>query len=501
MIVVMYISRFSREDPLDAIPIVTELLNLGVTIVSATEGEFRRGNIMDLIHIIMRLDQAHNESKNKSTAVSNAHELARSLGGQIGKVPYGFDFVPTTVRNPADGRPVVIQTLRHRKAETKHIAWMWETIKAHMDDAPTRPGRGTSRPGSLTGITATLERNKVPTRGNRTAGNRTENSAWDSVTVKRILRDPWIAGFQRDPVFKRDKDGNQTKNVEGYKIRRDSETMEPLLLECGPIIPPSEWYELQAWLDQRGRGKGNYRGEYLLSGMDILYCECGSVMVGHRTGGAGPREKSASYECKRRKPQPGQHAGSCTINCEIADDYVARRVLALLRNAEGDPETLAIIAEATRRFGMRQEAPETAGERMALVQERADAVTALTELYEDREAGGYSGPIGRRTFLDLEQRLNGRIEAAEARLVGLDMASNPGLPVTQWAPEEDVPLHPTGEGSWWHSAPLADRRDMLKLFIDRITVTKAPPGGRWVAGVADRVEITWAEPPSDDEYV
>ncbi len=38
---------------MDAIPIVSELLALGVTIVSTQEGVFRQGNVMDLIHLIM----------------------------------------------------------------------------------------------------------------------------------------------------------------------------------------------------------------------------------------------------------------------------------------------------------------------------------------------------------------------------------------------------------------------------------------------------------------
>src|SRR5258707_2385037 len=46
VIIVYYISRLSRADPLDAIPVVTDLLNRGVTIISVTEGEFRRGNLM-----------------------------------------------------------------------------------------------------------------------------------------------------------------------------------------------------------------------------------------------------------------------------------------------------------------------------------------------------------------------------------------------------------------------------------------------------------------------
>ena len=102
LIVVYYISRLSRMDPLDAIPSVTELLNLGVTIVSLTEGEFRKGNLMDLIHLILRLDAAHSESKNKSDAVRAAKKAASDLGGYVGgKPPYGLPHGPG---DPHDAR-------------------------------------------------------------------------------------------------------------------------------------------------------------------------------------------------------------------------------------------------------------------------------------------------------------------------------------------------------------------------------------------------------------
>ncbi|MGY5131264.1 recombinase family protein [Streptomyces nigrescens] len=502
MIIVLYISRFSRADPLDAIPVVSELLNLGVTIVSVTEGEFRKGNLMDLIHLIMRLDASHSESKNKSTAVKTAHDLAKSLGGYVGKAPYGFEMVPET-RYTDDRKPVVVQLLKHRKSpragkfknEPDVIRWVWKTIKAHMHEPfkPTKENR--NHPGSLTGICRTLEEEKVPTRG-ALVGKRTKDSIWDPATLKRILRDPRIAGMDAEPVYKTDKDGNKTRNIQGYRIKRDPVTMEPTMLECGGIISVSDWHELQEWLDGRGRGKGLSRGQALLTAMDILWCECGNVMVGHSKTDVPSK---SHYHCKRRRKLPGQHEGSCTMVMHALDAYVAGRIFALIRTAEGDEDTLAILHEVTKRFGKLTEAPETTGERSSLLAERSDAVQALEELYDDREAGGYSGAIGRKRFLQAEGKLSFRVQGAEERLAELDAAVNPRLPIQEWMPE-DPGADPIGPGSWWDAAPIEDKRAFVRLWVDRIEVRKNPPGGSWhKLTAADRVTITWAEPEEDDD--
>ncbi|GAA3056343.1 hypothetical protein GCM10020229_80140 [Kitasatospora albolonga] len=492
LLIVYYISRLSRLDPLDAIPIVVELLNLGVTIVSVTEGEFRKGNLVDLIHMFMRLDQSHNESKNKSEAVSGAKATAAGLGGYLGgKAPYGFELCAET-RFTADNKPIVIQLLVHTKQEPGVIRRWWTTIKKHMHE-PYDP-RQRHHPGSLGGIVNGMNNgpSPVPTRG-ATYGKKTKDSAWDTKTVVRILRDPRIAGFAAVPVYKVKEDGTVTGTVESYRILRDPVTMEPIRL-YEPIIPPEEWYELQQWLDSRGRGKGLSRGEALLSAMSRLFCECGSVKTSHADSAKAFKR---SYRCRRRKILPGQHAGECTISQAALDGHVARSIFAVLRKAEHDLDALAVLAEAARRFGVAHESPERSRERATLVADRADAVRALEELYDDRKAGGFRGDIGRRRFVTEESALLSLLEAAEARLTVLEEFATPVVPIAEWLPT-DPGADPIGEGSWWHSAPLADRREFVMLFVDRITVYKSKVrGGR--EPVEGRVTIQFATKPQDDQ--
>lgn len=509
MVIVDYVSRFSRLEVMDAIPIVTDLLNLGVVIVSTSEGEFRKGNLMDLIHLIMRLDAAHNESRNKSRTVKGAHDLARSLGGFVGKVPFGFECEPVAVPNPDNPRQViVIQKLRHSsvklrgpiKSEPDVIREAWARIERHMSE-PFTGKRGEPHPGSLTGICVAFGREGVPTRGQAT-GKKTANSAWDPATLKRILRDPRIAGFEYEPVFRRDAEGNPTRSIDGYRVKRDPVTMRPVELDCGPIIPPADWYALQEWLDGRGRGKGQSRGQALLTAMDRLWCECSNVMVGHAKN-SNPAK--SAYACKRgNKIKPGQHEGSCTIAQHVLDDHVARRIFAVIMTAEGDLETGDVLAEAARRWGVLDETPERSGERAALLAERADAAQALQDLYDDRKAGVYKGPIGTRAFREAVAEATFRMEGAEERLAVLAQAETPTLPITQWLSHDgDWDGDPIGKGSWWDRSGVEDRRELVRLFIDRIEVRKALPGeqrpGRTLPA-ENRVTITWAQPkPGDGE--
>ena len=124
----------------------------------------------------------------------------------------------------------------------------------------------------------------------------------------------------------------------------------------------------------------------------------------------------------------------------------------------------------------------------------------LEELYADKKAGGYKGVMGRRAFLDEEAALTLRMEGAEERLASLDAAANPKLPTGEWLGEPGS--DPLGPDSWWAHADLADRREFIKLFIDRIEVIKLPKGAQRPGRVPDvksRVIIHWAKPQADED--
>ncbi|MFF8916052.1 recombinase family protein [Streptomyces sp. NPDC015032] len=496
VLIVYYISRLSRLEVMDAIPIVTELLNLGVKIVSVTEGTFTRDSIMDLIHLIFRLDAAHQESKNKSVAVKRAKATSKELGGWSGPAPYGFETYEQTVsRTGEDGRTrsLVVKKLRPNNDECAIVAsHMFGPIAEHMD-TPYNPGYMKFHPGSISGVTTLLNLDPdTPTRGAKVGKDRAE-SQWDRKTVTRILQDPRFIGLAAEPVY--DKDGRGRK-VTGYRILRDEEGKPIRLWE--PRVDPAVFWRVQDWLKGRRTTKALSKGDSLLSGLGLMRCLCGATWKSTKFPATKAHpEGQRAYRCNIGQRKTDVHPGAPTIAMDVLDDYVANRIFALIRAAEDDKDTLLILDEVTRRYARRQEAPETAGEREALLLERAEVRQGLEDLYDERDAGGFQTDIGRRRFLKSEAALGDRLEGLDKRLEELEAASAPKLPIHQWQAEEQ---DPTGPGSWWARQTLEERREFIKLWVKGITVRPlAKP--RVAEPIHQRVTIEWYRPTEELDMV
>ncbi|MFI1182669.1 recombinase family protein [Streptomyces sp. NPDC020799] len=497
MIIVYNIARLSRLEPTDAIPIVNELLGLDVTIVSVSEGVFRKGNIMDLIHLIFRLDGAHQESKNKSIGVRGAVKAARDLGGYVGgRAPFGRKLVPVTRYN-AEGKPVVIQLLGTEKKQAKLVQGVWDEIKRHKrTPLPSKP-TGRSVPGSLGNIIGRLNRDGEPTSGAH-KGKKTKNGSWHIKTLASILRHPHLAGFATDPVYEPQKKDPSKKRVVGHRIRLNDKGLPIQAWE--PILEPGDWFELQAWLDERPARKWENRTTSLLSSMEVLYCEstCNRPMGAN----SAARPVGGSYFCSRPsgyRPKKGEHEGGSYISRAGVDEYVARSIFARLITSEDDPETTDILAAAAERFSEATEDPEKAQERQRVIGERMTAVRALEQLYDERRL--YDGDeIGRRRWkedVEAQQRL---MKQAEERIAELGELDVPVLPITQWLSHDpDWDGDPIGKGSWWEKAPLDEKRALVKCFLVRITIRKAREdekslGNKAEAVIEPRVTLEWAKP-------
>ncbi|MBT2675325.1 recombinase family protein, partial [Streptomyces sp. ISL-14] len=335
VLIIYNISRLSRLEPRDAIPIVNELMSLGVTIVSVAEGVFRPGEVMDLIHLIFRLDAAYQESKNKSTAVRDTAALARSLGGYVGgKAPYGRRLQPET-RTAPNGKPVAVQTLVTEPDEAEVIKRITKALLAGTD--------------SVHSMCATLNAEGVPTLG-ASRGKRTSGSSWHPKTLIRMLRHPHLAGFDSDPIY--DANGRVT----GHRVRRDPEGRP--VRAWTKILREPDWYALQDWLDARQGRMNEHRTAALLSSQGILVCACGCSMSANNA--ARP-----SYFCNRPagKPvdptKPGDHEGRSYISRTALDDHVVRSIFALIEAAEWDEESRERLARVSAHYAEANETPET----------------------------------------------------------------------------------------------------------------------------------------------
>ncbi|MYW03901.1 recombinase family protein [Streptomyces sp. SID3343] len=501
VIIVLYVSRFSRQRPEDAIPVVMELHRLGVTIISVNEGDFPPGDTMKLIMLIIRLDAAHQESDNKSKHLKSTKKILRDAGSWVGGLPpYGYE----TEEVRKDG--LTIRKLVIVEDEAEVIRAVVRTI---MDNRERPAKAGTRNPGSLAGICADLNAREVPTKTARLNGKwrgavtvstpgRSKPPQWEVTTLKRILQDPRMIGHAVEPIYERKetKDGGIRTQIISYRTMRDPKSQEPVISHEA-ILRPADWYELQTWLSGRGRGKGLHRGTMLLSGLGKLFCEDGFTMSSN-----GTHDSTASYRCSRPKgAATGGHEGGNSIKRDHLEDFVVRSVFTKVTSADGDdPADVAFIREATRRFAATVVSPELAAETAELVMRKVDRVAAQNDLYDDLDNGIYDGMVGRERFKGKKADLEREIAAIELRLVELSHVETPTLPVELWAGGDNPDGDPLGPGSWWSSVSHEEKRAFLCLFIDRVEVGKATSrGNKWQEyDASKRVTIKWATAPKQD---
>ncbi|MEU9654510.1 recombinase family protein [Streptomyces sp. NPDC048110] len=499
MLIVYDLSRFSRQEVRQAIQLVLELQNYGITIVSLEDGVFPpNGDTWQLMQLMMRADAVNKESETKSKKVRDVKAAQRARGSWLGgQTPYGLD-----AESYIEAK-LPLMRLVHNKAEAANLRRIGALILKHMNDPITRkPGQ--RNPGTLSALCDDMNARRIPTRGQR-KGKERKNSTWQVRTLKWILLNPAIAGMRAEPIYKLREDGTKTNTLEGYRIIRDEDGRPETV--CEPIIPPAQWFVIRDWLLGRGQGEGVARGTSLLSGLRsaprkaVLTCECGRPQSAQNSG-AKP-----IYRCTRGTTvaSNGEHSGLNRVMQSHLDDYVARRIFAVIASVESGAATddeLEIVTEATRVFSRGIENPETAAERTEVVTERADALSARDELYDDKDADLYPGEYGKKRFREKLARIEARIRAADTRLEELADPETIELPLSAWldGAEDGDPL---GKGSWWATAELSERRKFVELFVRRITVkaTDNPHAGRVRGGydVAPRIFLEFNRPTAEDE--
>ncbi|MFE2409857.1 recombinase family protein [Kitasatospora sp. NPDC059408] len=518
-IIVYYISRFSRLEPKDIIPVVLELHRLGVTIVSCTEGVFPPDDTMSLLMLIMRLDAAHQESKNKSKHVRDTKRKLRNAGGWVGGLPpYGYCTEIAHVEVMTDDGPkmLTIRQLIVVEDEARVIQRIVaQIVLAAQVEAAMYQGDLSdemwelAKKTSLSGICADLNGEEVPTKTARLGGKwrgapngkdpgREKPPQWEVTTLKRILMDPRLMGHAVEPIREKyeTQNGRIRERITGYRTLRDEETGLPLIAHEA-ITGAADFYTVQAWIKSRGRGRGAPGEKAVLSDQGVLFCECSATMSSN--GSSVP-----SYRCSRPKggANPGEHEGGNNIVQVHANDFVALCILTKMAEAQdGDPIALDMMLAATRRYMTTMAKPEVGAEAGALTAEKADKQAALNELYDDKEAGDYDGPIGKRRFRERKAKLEAELEAIESRVSELATLEQPELPVFTWLEKDDPDGPPTGEGSWWAKAGVHERRAFVKLFVKRVEVTKATTrGNKWEEyDASKRVTVTFRSLKDDED--
>jgi DNA invertase Pin-like site-specific DNA recombinase len=289
---------------------------------------------------------------------------------------------------------------------------------------------------------------------------------WNASTVRRIVYNPVYEGWQvvalsRDytwPVAYRDESGNRVS-----------------VFADGVDPAPAELVHRARRVHaghQRGKlGARVGKASHLLT--DLLRCAgCGSKMP---TSGR-------SYVCNGHamgKPCPAP-ASAMRVRIE---DYVYRAWLARVAHSDVDAGDPLMIAVAERWAALvAPEETEEAAEALAAV--RA-AESAVERLANDRARGLYDGAMGKH-FPRLVTEAEATLQEAQNHAQSF---SSSRVDLTMF---DDSDLL---EGAW-DAADMPMRRDLLRVAIDKITVTRAARRGAAFDGI-DRCTIEWATPTEE----
>ncbi|MFB7713623.1 recombinase family protein [Streptomyces sp. NPDC056105] len=287
--------------------------------------------------------------------------------------------------------------------------------------------------------------------------------SWGGSTIHRMIQTPVYEGWQAVAVTR----GGRSipyRNKKGERISVLAEDVEPVpaslikraRLAVAGHLPVAPEY-------QRGKVK------HLLSGL----LRCASC-------GGGTAIHGRSYRCYNftvGKPC----AAPASAMRSLIEAYIFDEWLGAVLRADLDDADPLMIAVAERWVALTK--PEETEEHSQALAAVKAAEKSLERLAEDRRAGIYDGPMGR-----FYPRL---VKEAEADLIAAEIRA------AEFGGAVDLTLFDDTDmlQAKWEAADGALRRDLIRLAIDKVTVTRGRRGKPFVGD--ERCKITWATPATD----
>lgn len=282
VLIVEGLDRLSRAEPIQAQAQLAQIINAGITVVTASDGrEYNRAGLkaqpMDLVYSLLVMIRAHEESDTKSKRVKAA--IRRQCDGWIAGTYRGV------IRNGKDPAWVRWTGERFELVPERAEAMRLAVSLFRRGDGSIRIARELSERGlSITG-------------GVMVAQN-----------LYRTFRLPALIGVKTIEL-----DGEEYR-LSGYY---------PALLS------DEEYSDLQALAGQRFRRRG--RGEIpgIITGLNITTCGyCGASVVGQNLMGRKKKEDGTPHDGHRRLICCGHaHGPGCTVGGSVSVVPVERAIL------------------------------------------------------------------------------------------------------------------------------------------------------------------------------
>ncbi|VWB98367.1 resolvase domain-containing protein [Burkholderia pseudomultivorans] len=309
VLVVEGLDRLSRAEPLQAQAQLAQIVNAGITVVTASDGrEYNRERLkaqpMDLVYSLLVMIRAHEESDTKSKRVKAA--IRRQCQGWIAgtwRAPVRVGRDPHWVRETDSGK---FELVEDRAAAVRLVIEMFK--QGH---------------GAVRIVRELAERGLKITESGRTASSH----------LYKLLANRMLIG-------------EKSVEVDGESFRLDG--YYPALLSS------AEFADLRYLAEQRGRRKGKGEIPGVVTGLGITYCGyCGAAIVAQnlmsrkRMADGRPAPGHRRLHCVTYSQGSGcKISGSCSVvPVERALMLYCSDQINLTRLLAGDSGTAALAAQ------------------------------------------------------------------------------------------------------------------------------------------------------------
>jgi len=274
VLVVEGLDRLSRAEPIQAQAQLAQIVNAGITVVTASDGkaysrERLKANPMDLVYSLLVMIRAHEESDTKSKRVTAS--IVRHCQGWLAGTYRGL------IRNGKD--PVWVRLVDGK----------WELIPERVE--AVLAGVDLYRRGySATRIIAELTRRELSLTGRGP----------QALQIYRLIRQRALVGEKELDVA-----GEQFR-LPGY---------------YPALLTESDWSDLQTLAAGRGRRAAKGAVPHIVTGMKITVCGyCGRALVGQNIGTRGRRPDGGIHDGHRRLHCTSYSHGGCPVpgSCSVA---------------------------------------------------------------------------------------------------------------------------------------------------------------------------------------
>ena len=273
VLVVEGLDRLSRAEPIQAQAQLAQIINAGITVVTASDGrEYNREGLkaqpMDLVYSLLVMIRAHEESDTKSKRVKAA--IRRQCEGWIAGTYRGI------IRNGKDP-----QWVKWNGTSFELIPERAEAVKLAL--AMFKNGYGGSRI-----VEALQERNM-----------QVFNIGTNATSMYKMFKRPDLVGTKTLVL------DSEEYHLHNYYPR---------------LLSDSDFAELQAMnaTRKRRKGKGDIPG--IITGISVLYCGyCGSAVVGQNIMQRSKKADGSLQDGHRRITCCGHNSGSCPVkgSCSV----------------------------------------------------------------------------------------------------------------------------------------------------------------------------------------